>query len=160
MKFFSKKPVWTKAAAFISVAALIFALVLCNKPVLVLINAENGKVFKTFDFGYDDTFSVSFIHSVNQSEVVDYFKRGKSDKLICYKNKFHSFGAGMPESWPEGVKITTTSDGIFVDNLNIELDEVSYIVGTVSDHILEINGETISLRDLCGKNTEVLFKLK
>ena len=65
----------------------------------------------------------------------------------------------MPESWPEGVTVKTTPDGIIAENLNIKLNEVCYIVGTVSDHILTINGKTISLRELCGKNTEVLFKL-
>lgn len=157
MKFF--KSVWTKAAAFILVAALIFVIPQ-NKPVLLLTNAKTGKVIEKFEFGYNDTFSISFIHSVNQSEVVDYFKRGKDNKLICFKNKFYSFGAGMPESWSDGVTVTTTNDGIIVDNLDIELDNVTYIVGTVSDHILEINGKSISLRDLCGQNSEVLFKLK
>ncbi len=157
MKIF--KSVWTKAAAFVLVVALIL-LTYHNKPVLVLENTKTGTVIETFDFTYDDVFSVSFIHSVNQSEVVDYFKRGKNNKLICFKNKFHSFGAGMPESWPDGVSVTTTPDGIYVENLDIQLDDVTYIVGTVSDHILEINGKIISLRDLCGQNTEVLFKLK
>ena len=159
MKFFSKKSVWTKAASFILVAALVFLLISHNKPVLILMDQESGRVIEKFDFGYNDTFSVSFIHSVNQSEVVDYFKRGKNNELICFKNKFHSFGAGMPESWPEGVTVKTTPDGIIVENLNIKLNEVCYIVGTVSDHILKIDGKTISLRELCGKNTEVLFKL-
>ncbi len=156
---FPKKTVLIIAAAFITVAAIVLTIA-NNKPALVLSDPDTGKVYAEFQFDYDDTFSVSFIHSVNQSEVVDYFKRGDDNKLICFKNKFHSFGAGMPESWPDGAKVETTSDGIVVSNLNIELDDVTYVVGTVSDHIFTVNDKTISLLKLCGKNSEVLFELK
>lgn len=158
MKFF-KNTVFIIAAASMIVAAIIL-ITLKNKPTLILSDADTGKVYATFAFDYDDTFSVSFIHSVNQSEVIDYFKRGDNNKIICFKNKFHSFGAGMPESWPDGVTIETTHDGIIVNNLDIVLDDVTYVVGTVSDHILTVNNKTISLSELCGKNSEVLFKLR
>lgn len=158
MKFF-KNTVFIIAAASMIVAAIILITVK-NKPTLILSDADTGKVYATFAFDYDDTFSVSFIHSVNQSEVIDYFKRGDNNKIICFKNKFHSFGAGMPESWPDGVTIETTHDGIIVNNLDIVLDDVTYVVGTVSDHILTVNNKTISLSELCGKNSEVLFKLR
>ena len=53
----------------------------------------------------------------------------------------------------------TSTDGIYVTNLHIVLPDVTYIVGTVSDHTLVVSNQTVSLRDLCGKNAEVLFKL-
>ena len=38
------------------------------------------------------------------------------------------------------------------------MDHLQYIVGTVSDHWLVVNGgQQISLRDLCGKNAVVSF---
>ena len=81
MKFLFKKTVLTVVAAFVLVAAIV--LIINSKPTLVLSDKDTGKVFASFDFDYGDTFSISFIHSVNQSEVVDYFKRGKQNKLIC-----------------------------------------------------------------------------
>jgi len=96
---------------------------------------------------------------VNQSPVTDYYKRGEGNTLVLYATKFHAFGAGIPESWPADAKVETSSDGIYVTNLHITLPDVTYIVGTVSDHTLGIGDETVSLRDLCGKNAEVLFKL-
>ncbi len=153
-----KKLIWTAAAAFILVAALLIISAL-RSPALILQDADSGKEYARFPFEENDSFSVTFIHSVNQSPVTDYYRRGENNQLICYATKFHAFGAGIPESWPEGAKVETSPDGILVTNLHIVLPDVTYIVGTVSDHTLVIGGETVSLRDLCGRNAEVLFTL-
>ncbi len=152
-----KKRIGTAAAAFILVAALTIILTM-RPPALVLQDAETGKVYARYTLADADSFSVTFIHSVNQSPVTDYYRR-EGKELILYATRFHAFGAGIPESWPEGARVETSPDGIYVTNLHIALPDVTYIVGTVSDHTLNIGGEAVSLRDLCGKNAEVLFKL-
>lgn len=38
-----------------------------------------------------------------------------------------------------------------IRNIHQDRTNVGYIVGTVSDHVLNVNGEDVSLRDLCGK---------
>ena len=153
-----RKLIWVAAAAFLLVAAVALSLHQ-HIPSLVLVDRESGKTFASFSFDDDDTFSVSFIHSVNQSAVTDYYRRGEDDSFILYATHFHAYGAGMPESWPEGAVVETSPAGIHVSNLHIVLPDVTYIVGTVSDHTLTIGDETISLRDLCGRNAEVLFTL-
>ena len=160
MKSLTKRLMLIAAAALLTVAAVILIKGAFGGKKLVLKDRESGKVYAEYRVKEDDVFSVSFIHSVNQSEVTDYYKCDENGKIICFANRFHSFGAGMPESWPEGAVVETTADGILVSNLNIVFDDMTYIVGTVSDHILNINGTDISLRDLCGKNAEVIFKIK
>lgn len=156
MHFSVKKLIWTAAAAFILVAAL----AIFSKPSsLVLKNAETGQTIARYPLSDSDIFSVTFVHSVNQSPITDYYKKGEGDSLTLFATKYHAYGAGIPESWPEDAHIETSPDGIYVSNLHISLPDVTYIVGTVSDHTLCIGGKTISLRDLCGKNAEVLFKL-
>ena len=39
------------------------------------------------------------------------------------------------------------------------IPSLSYIVGTVYDHFLEIDGQQINLTELCGKNSTVRFVL-
>ncbi len=151
-----RKLIWTAAAAFILVAAL---AIFTPAPSLVLKNAETGKTIARYPLSDADTFSVTFVHSVNQSPITDYYKRGEGKSLELFATKYHAYGAGIPESWPEDAHVETSKNGIYVSNLHIMLPDVTYIVGTVSDHTLSIGDETISLRDLCGKNTEVLFKL-
>lgn len=158
MHFSAKKMLWTVAAAFLIVAALAMFLK-PNDPTLTLRDAESGKVYARYPLKETDTFSITFVHSVNQSPVTDYFRRGENNQLVCYATKFHAFGAGIPESWPEGAKVETSGDGIYVSNLHIIVPDVTYIVGTVSDHTLVIGDKTVSLRALCGQNAEVIFSL-
>lgn len=153
-----RKLIWVAAAAFLLVAAVALSLHL-STPSLVLTDRESGKTFARFSFDDDDTFSISFIHSVNQSAVTDYYRRGEDNSFILYATHFHAYGAGIPESWPEGAIVETSPAGIHVRNLHISLPDVTYIVGTVSDHTLTIGEKNISLRDLCGQNAEVLFIL-
>lgn len=46
---------------------------------------------------------------------------------------------------------------MIVSGFDTPMPNLQYIVGTVSDHILTVNGEEISLRDLCGRNSLVRF---
>lgn len=160
MKSTFSKLIISVAAVVILAAAAVFIIYSLQKGELVLKDAESGKVYAKYNLSKDDVFSVSFIHSVNQSEVVDYYRMSDGGKIECFATKFHSFGAGMPTEFPIYAKVETSKDGIYVSNLNIILDDVCYIVGTVSDHILNINGENISLRELCGKNSHVVFEIK
>ncbi len=154
-----KKLVWVAAAALIVVAAVALLLHRNDVPSLRLTDRENGREYARFDLNENETFSITFIHSVNQSPVTDYYRREK-DTFVLYATKFHAYGAGIPESWPEGAIVETSTDGIYVHNLHIPFSDFTYIVGTVSDHTLIIGTESVSLRQLCGKNAEVLFTLK
>ncbi len=157
MHFLRKNCIWVMAAAVV-VAAI--AVYMPSSPSLVLREASTGKRFACYPFPAGSTFSVTFVHSVNQSPVTDYYRGQEDNSLLCYATKFHAYGAGIPESWPENAKVETSTDGIYVSNLHILLPDVTYIVGTVSDHTLTIGDADISLRELCGKNAEVLFKIE
>ena len=61
----------------------------------------------------------------------------------------------------DGQKLSYTDDGkMLISGFDRKIEHLSYIVGTVSDHVLEINGEEISLRELCGRNSVVHFDYK
>lgn len=154
-----RKLIWLTAAALLLVAAL-FLHSNHSTPSLLLTDRESGRKIASFPLRENETFSITFIHSVNQSPVMDYYRREKDNIFSLYATHFHAFGAGMPEVWPEGAHVETSESGIHVSNLNITLTDFTYIVGTVSDHTLTIGDKTISLRELCGQNTEVLFTLK
>ena len=48
---------------------------------------------------------------------------------------------------------------VIITGFDITYDPLRYIVGTVSDHILTLGGEEISLRDMCGRNARVAFEI-
>jgi adenylate cyclase len=57
-----------------------------------------------------------------------------------------------------GIGINT--DEMILGNIEQKMYDLTYIVGTVYDHILDINGEKIVLNELCGKNAKVCFSIK
>ena len=68
--------------------------------------------------------------------------------------------AGVLSDLNEGQTLTRDGDAMVISGLNTSFKELNYIVGTVSDHLLYINGRTISLRDLCGKNAHITIRIK
>ena len=39
------------------------------------------------------------------------------------------------------------------------MTDLTYVVGTVYDHMLTIGGEQVNLRALCGRNSRVHFEI-
>lgn len=147
------------------ITILITAVIVCSDSCgdkgeyLVLGNSETGKVYRRFEVSENDEFSVEFIHSVNQSPVKDIFVI-RDGKIYVDRTVYSAFGAGVQTEIEEGQSLSYDEDGnMVVSGFNIEFPRVKYIVGTVSDHVLEISGESISLTELCGKNAHVYFEL-
>lgn len=102
-------------------------------------------------------FSLSFIHSVNKSQVKDELLV-EEGILHAYKTIYSGLGAGVQTELNEGETLTYDEDHqMVISNMTTTYDGLNLIVGTVSDHILEIHGREISLRELCGKNAPVTF---
>lgn len=144
---------------FAVAALIIFLLFPTGEAVLQLRDGENGKVYAKYEAYEGMTFSVSFIHSVNKSRVKETYKV-KDGAIYLESCLYSSFGAGVATEVEEGQTLTYTEDGeMLLSGFNRRIDGLSYIVGTVSDHILEVENEEISLRDLCGRNSTVRFEV-
>jgi hypothetical protein len=104
-------------------------------------------------------FAVEFIHSVNQSPVRETF--GVEGGMIRpISARFYAFGAGMETGLEEGRTLGRDGDALVITGFAASYRELNYIVGTVSDHLLYINGEAVSLRDLCGRNAHITIRVK
>ena len=149
------------AAAILVVAAVtILGVFLLREPKLVLSNAETGRVYARLPLADGDSFSVTFRHSVNKSDVTEiYQRRGREIWLTgCI---YYGFGAGVAEELDPSWTLETGDHGeMILGNIEMKMNDLTYIVGTVYDHILEINGEKIILNELCGKNAKVHFSIK
>ena len=117
-------------------------------------DSVSGRVYGKRLIKNNDQFSIEFIHSVNNSLVQEFF-RVEGKEIHSEKVRFHSFGAGMLSDMEEGIIMNQEDDAMVISGFNRSFSELNYIVGTVSDHILVINKERISLRDLCGRNSHV-----
>ena len=128
-----------------------------NSAVLEIVDTASGKVYGRWPV--DGEFAIEFIHSVNQSPVRETFKaEGKIIRPLSVR--FYSFGAGMQSDLEEGQTMSRDGDALVIAGFTGSFTELNYIVGTVSDHLLLAGGETISLRDLCGRNAHVTLRMK
>ena len=124
---------------------------------LVLSDSQSGQVYATYPVENGDTYAVEFVHSVNKSPVRDVFeiRDGEIWNTQCI---YYGFGAGVEEELAEGEVLTFGENGeMIISNIEKKMDNLVIVVGTISDHTLYIGEETISLRDLCGRSSKVLF---
>jgi hypothetical protein len=121
---------------------------------LVVKDAEMGRVYGRWALKEGEAFSIEFVHSVNKSPVRDTFVReGRLIKPV--EARYYSFGAGMPSDLSGGLSLRREGEAMLVTGFETSFKELNYIVGTVSDHLLYINNETIGLRHLCGRNAHI-----
>jgi len=104
-----------------------------------------------------DEFSVGFIHSVNKSPLTDVYQI-KDHKIYVVRTIYYGFGAGVQTEIEDGQTLEYGENGeMIVSGFDQEMSHLSYIVGTVSDHVLTIHGDEVSLREKCGRNSTVEF---
>jgi len=124
---------------------------------LVLSDKESGQVYASYPVENGDTYAVEFVHSVNKSPVRDVYeiRDGEIWNIQCI---YYGFGAGVEEELGEGETLSFGENGeMIVSNIEKRMDNLVIVVGTISDHTLYLGDETISLRDLCGRSSKVLF---
>jgi hypothetical protein len=130
-----------------------------GSPRLEIRDAASGRVYGRRPIGEGGEFAIEFVHSVNQSPVRETFKV-RGGEIVLAAVRFFSFGAGMQSDLEEGQVMSRDGDALVITGFDRSFRELNYIVGTVSDHLLFINGETISLRDLCGRNARVIIRIR
>ena len=106
-----------------------------------------------------DWFSVSFVHSVNKSPVTDCYQI-RDRAIYVEKTIYYDFGAGVQTQLEGEETLSYGEDGsMIVSGFDREMPDLTYFVGTVSDHTLTVNdGEPVSLRALCGRSSKVRFR--
>lgn len=141
----------------ITAAALSFRAL--SADYLVLYDSDTGKTHITVKAEDGMMFSVEFIHSVNQTPLRDTYII-ENGEICAYSTLYRSFGAGVQTAL-EGDQVMSYDDegNMIITGFDITYDPLRYIVGTVSDHILILDGEEISLRDTCGRNARVVFEI-
>lgn len=154
-----KKWLVATAALMVIITAAAVSLNLLSAEYLVLYNYETGARYISEKAENGMMFSVEFVHSVNQTPVKDTYIIDDG-QIRAHSTTYRSFGAGVQTALNEGEKMTYDDEGnMVITGIDKTFDPLIYIVGTVSDHILELNGKEISLRNLCGRNARVVFEV-
>jgi len=130
-----------------------------KNQILQIQDTASGKVYGKWPLNETGEFAIEFIHSVHQSPVRETF-HAENGMIHPVSVRFASFGAGMQSDLEEGQSITRDGDAMVITGFSASHKALNYIVGTVSDHILFINNENISLRELCGRNAHINIYIK
>jgi hypothetical protein len=97
-----------------------------------------------------DTFAISFIHSVEKSEVTDYFRIDDDNRIILYQTDFSSLNAGLPAVASGEEVFGRTNGGFRLSNLNRVLPEILLWVHEDYGGTLSVGGQVVSLHSLAG----------
>ena len=147
-------------AAILAVAAVsAFLFFSLREPALTLTEQGSGRVLARIPLGDGEEFSVTFRHSVNKSDVTEIYQRRGSEiwQTGCI---YYGFGAGVAEELDPSWTLETGENGeMILGNIEHRMDDLTYVVGTVYDHILTVGGERIVLNELAGRNRKVHFSI-
>ena len=155
-----KRIYFAVTAAVIFTAAVLLCIIISisndNKE-LVLRDLDTGKVYGRYELVEGDTFAITFVHSVNKSPVTEVYQI-RNDKIYLEECLYYAFGAGVATTLEGEQTLSYGENGeMIISNINTLMYDLIYVVGTVSDHVLEIQNTEISLRELCGQNSSVSF---
>ncbi len=153
----TKKRFGKAAAIALALAAAFLIATLCFGRHYLTLRDQSGVLYARYPMEEGGTFAVTFIHSVNLYPLTDYYEI--HDKTIYVEaTKYEAFGAGVQTELNPGEVLTYTDDGaMLITGIHQDRTGVGYLVGTVYDHVLTVNGTEISLRELCGRNAKVIF---
>ena len=157
----------TYAATALCVVAVILALVIISsKPLftdpvqcVVMTNAETDEVYFQQPLEADGVFSVSYIHSVNKSNVEEYY-RLEDDELYLFRARYRAFGAGVATELEEGQTLSYEDGYMIIENIHYQIPDLVYRVGTVSDPLIHIGTQTWHMKDLAPPLTSVRFTIQ
>lgn len=132
-----------------------------EKHLLIIYNNEGEKI-ASYPLNKGDFFSIEFIHSVNKSPVIEYYKFDNNNNIYVYKTAYYNFGAGVPTELTGKEKLSYGADGsIIIDHIDKKIDDLTYYLSSIYDHILRINdGKKISLWEVCGKNKIITIRIR
>ncbi len=143
--------------AVLMLLALLMISGCSGSKTLVLRDADSHNIIATWPLTEGEPFSIEFTHSVNKSPVIDEFTI-EGDRIRAVKTTYSSLGAGVQTELGPGETLDYDESGrMVISGFQQTFESLNLIVGTVSDHILTIQGKTISLTELCGRNAAVTF---
>ena len=147
----------TAAVVFTAAVMLCVIISISKDKKLVLKDLDTGKIYAKYQLVEGDTFSITFVHSVNKSPVTEVYQI-KDGRIYLEQCLYYAFGAGVATTLEGEQTLSYGENGeMIISNINTVMTDLIYVVGTVSDHVLEFQNTEISLRELCGQNSSVSF---
>jgi len=140
-------------ATFTAAVLFVFAF---NGRYLILSNQATGVMLFYTEISEMESFSVSYVHSVNKSPVTEYYVI-EDTEIYLTAMRFSAFGAGIPEQAGEGQTMRIEEDGMVIDGFSRHIPYLCYFIGRTANHTLWWRGGSIPLDTLDEPGQPVLF---
>lgn len=153
------------AIVIITMALLFYTSCNVAKKTLIIYNIPSEQSIRkeiSYRLDKNDFFSVEFIHSVNNSPVIEYYKFDDQNNIYVYKTIYYNYGAGVPTDIANDETMSFGDDGsMIIDHIDKRIDNLTFYLSDIHDHILKINDKNpISLWEIFGKKQIVYFHIK
>ena len=149
------------SAVFTAFAVLffIFAARTDTGRYLHLEDAGSGQLLLRLPVQGEDTFTVSYIHSVNQSPVREIFELSDG-RIVLSALEFYTFGAGIPAQLEPGqVLVHLPCGAMRIEGFARETNQpLRYMVGYTSELTLHLRGYETSLASLAEPGEVILIR--
>lgn len=133
--------------------------VLPEEQMLVIREGETKKILWAKPVGEGQLLSISFVHSVNQSPVMESYQVA-GEEFLFHELRFQTFGAGMQTELYEGERFHQEGEDMIISGGTRSFSSLHYIVGTISEHVLTISEEELPLGETFGKNAKLSFTME
>ncbi|HLS53447.1 MAG TPA: DUF1850 domain-containing protein [Tissierellaceae bacterium] len=144
---------------YLIILLILIAVIYLLFPVKVLkaSNFSNNEYLKAWKIKNGQVFSIEYIHSVEQSPVIENFLV-KGRDIILQDTYFHSYGAGLPATTP--YKFEITEDGLRVYDINLKIEDLIYRTsGEGREHKLILGNKEYMFLDFSPHRTGVKFDI-
>lgn len=125
-------------------------------------DTKSNKKITSIDINNDSTFSINFIHSVNKTNITDYYSFDNKNNIILNKTNYKSFGAGVPTEINDNETFKIENNGSYtIENINKNLGTITLYLSDIYEHILKINEDKeYHLWSLIGKKEIIEIKIE
>jgi hypothetical protein len=99
----------------------------------------------------DDTFSTTYIHSVEMSPVREYFRVDKHFRIVLYETQFSSCNTGLPTTLSRDEKFYNNGDHLRIANMDRVVPGIDLWVNQKYDNTMQLGeGKILNLPSLAG----------
>jgi hypothetical protein len=125
-----------------------------------VIEDKSGEILYMTDVKPGDTYTTTFIHSINKSPVDEVYRIQSDYSMMLKKSVFRAFGVGIPEKPECNETFTLYDDRIEIANINRVVKDHLVFVGTISDHTFSMNSDYFHLNTLIEPQKTVRFRVR
>jgi hypothetical protein len=150
----------TTRTVCLGLAVLVVLSLFIGSSYLTVTNTGTDELLFIAQMEEGDTFSISHIHSLHQTPVVEGYMFYNGGLMLAYL-EFESVGAGLPDTLDYGQTLTNLEGGgMRIDNFNKEISDLHLLIGYNTYHTLQIKDQSIPLQNLDESGQSIRFTFR